>query len=267
MSTCIFYVDEAGTPLKHNIPLKDGESPLFTLGAIALPMNSWREIDRHFLALKRHYFPDWLSDSSKRDEYFEIKGNALTAPRSADSDRKHAYLKAVLKFIESRGGGKCCFGVSLQKNPVKPTAQDSIYTISLQILAERFNQFIAEHPDYDKGIIICDSRKGMGRKKDTRVAKSYMSYVFGHDLGRSLINLVEAPLFADSKITVGLQLADTFCSVLHTVKYQNLIGKIEGAVNYDHMKQYWSIINSMEFKSRDSSQPLYGYRTLNHNKA
>ncbi|MFP4475967.1 MAG: DUF3800 domain-containing protein [Desulfatibacillaceae bacterium] len=260
MTTCIFYVDESGDPKRHHIPLKNGQSPIFTLGAIALPVDAWRDFDRQFLRLKRHYFPDWLSNSSKRDEYYEIKGNDLTAPRSSNSSRKHAYLKAVLNFIRTHGGGNCCFGITILKNGRKPTLENTVYTISLQYLAERLNLYIDEHPKYDKGIIICDSRKGMGIKRDVDVAKSYMSYIFGHRTGKTLTNLVEAPMFADSRVTSGLQLSDNFVSVLRTTQYIHNLGNIPGGSDYGHMQNYWSIINGMEFKSK--TMECFGYRTI-----
>jgi hypothetical protein len=260
MATCVFYIDEAGSPEGHTIPLKNGQTPLFSLGAVAFNLNDWRVLDRQFLALKRHYFPDWLSASSQRDEYYEIKGNELTAPRSASSERKHAYLGAVLSFIKDNGG--VCFGVTTIKNQHRPAPAKSIYTCSLQILAERFHQYLIESQQYDNAILVCDSRKGMGRKQDIVVVKSYMSYIFGHSIGRTFIKLSEAPFFADSRVTAGLQISDNFTSTLFTYNYTHNIHLKEGFIDYSHMQRYWPILNQLEFKSSQSR--LFGFRKITH---
>lgn len=260
MATCVFYIDEAGSPEGHHIPLKAGESPLFTLGAVAFNLSDWRNIDRQFLALKRHYFPDWLTASSKRDEYYEIKGNELTAPRSASSQRKHAYLNDVLNFINTHSGS--CFGVTTLKNPERPAASRSIYTCSLQILAERFHQYLIENIIYDNAILVCDTRKGMGKKQDISVAKSYMSYIFGHSIGKTFIKLAEAPFFADSRVTAGLQIADNFTSTLYTSQYHYHLRNIEGALDYSHMQSYHPTLDALEFKSKELK--MFGYRVIHH---
>ena len=212
MSTCVFYIDEAGSPDSHQVPIKSGTTPIFSLGALAFPIWEWRSLDREFLALKRRFFPDYLGRSNERDEEIEIKGRELTSPHQASSSRRHAFLREVISFITRHAG--IGFGVSFLKNPVTPTPARSLYTNALQILTERFSQFVAEHPVYNNGILICDSRM---KKLDINVARSHMSYIFGHEIGRNFINLQEAPLFADSRLTVGLQVTDIFVSVLSVI--------------------------------------------------
>ena len=260
MGTCVFYVDEGGSPLPHHEPLKVGQTPLITLGAVALPLERWRDMDRGLLRMKRHYFPDLLAASKSRDEYFEIKGNDLASPRNATSMRRHAYLDAVLGSIATLNGK--CFGVSIIKSSPRPTNATSIYTTALQILAERFHSFIDDSPEFDQGIVICDTRKGMGLKKDTQVAVSYLSYLFGHSRGKTLTTLVEAPLFADSKITAGLQIADNFTSALYSLMYAKHCAAIPGANDYSHMAAHEKNVFALEY--RNTVKRVYGFRAVDH---
>lgn len=262
MSTCVFYVDESGNPDAHHVPVRNGETPIFTLAATGFPLWEWRARDREFLAQKRQFFPDLTGRSHQRDEEFEIKGKDLTGPRNASNKRRHAFLRRILSFIAQHSG--CCFGVSFLKNPDTPAPSRSLYTQALQILVERFSLFIAEHPAYNNGILICDSRmKGM-RGQDITVARSHMSYVFGHEIGRTFINILEAPLFADSRLTVGLQLADIFVSTLFTNHYHWHLRNVEGAMDYSHMQQYWPTVDNLQFKSRQSVDgfQVFGYRVV-----
>lgn len=258
MGTCVFYVDESGSPHAHDLPLRSGQTPLLTLGGVALSLDSWRDMDRSLLRLKRHYFPDLLAKTKSRDEYFEIKGNELTAPRNATSQRRHAYLKAVLALIADLGGA--CFGVNILKDHRNPANPTSIYTTALQILAERFHGHVSDNDVFSRGIVICDARRGMGLQKDTQVAMSYLSYLFGHKKGKTLTTLVEAPLFADSRVTAGLQIADNFTSALYSVVHAKRCGIPEGGCDYRHMLPLEPTLQTLEY--RGAGEKIFGYRTL-----
>jgi hypothetical protein len=265
MSTCVFYIDEAGSPEGHHVPIKEGETPIFTLAALAFPLDEWRERDRSFLSLKRKFFPDYLGKTEKRAEEYEIKGNELTAPRSISSTRKQEFNKKTLKYIaDHRGVG---FGVTFLKNCSHPTSSMSMYTQALQILVERFSNFISDSSDYKNAILICDSRmKGMKEKGlDISVARSHMSYIFGNETGRQFTNILEAPLFADSRLTVGLQLVDIFASNLFTSQYcYNHLGEIPGGEDYSHVSKYWPLIKNLQFQSKQqvNGYTLFGYKTI-----
>lgn len=53
MSTCVLYVDESGDVRKHDIPLKNGQTPIFTLTGLAFALKDWRDIDRELLRIKK----------------------------------------------------------------------------------------------------------------------------------------------------------------------------------------------------------------------
>lgn len=264
MSTCVIYIDEAGNPSKHRVPIsaESGETPIFTLAAVAFPLWEWRARDREYLALKRQFFPDLLRQSEKRDEEFEVKGRDIASPHNKESTRRHQFNNRVLSFIASHSG--TCFGVSFLKNAQNPANPQSIYSQALQILVERFSLFVAEQPVYDNAILICDSRMRGLKSQDNTVARSHMSYIFGHETGRTFINILEAPLFADSRLTVGLQIADIFASNLFSNHYWYYLRDVDGAVDYSHMQSYWSFIDKIQYRSKQlvGGYQIYGYRVV-----
>lgn len=262
MSTCTFYIDESGSPHGHHDPISRGETPLFTLAAVALPIWEWRARDREYLAIKRQFFPDITGRPDKRDEELEIKGNELTSPHNRASSRRHAFNSRILSFLGAHSAR--CFGVTFLKNSASPAPADSIYTQALQILVERFSLFIAESHAYSNGILICDSRMKGLRGKDITVARSHMSYIFGHETGRTFINILEAPLFADSRLTVGLQLADIFAANLYSNHYNYYLRSMPGALDYSHMQSYWPNLDGLQFKSRQTvgGYQVFGYRVV-----
>ena len=244
MSTCVLYVDESGDVRRHNIPLGNGQTPIFTLTGLALALEDWRSIDREYLQIKNQFFQKEIESSKKRPEHYEIKGNSLSAPRNKNSRRRFYFIKAICE-LASRYNGKL-FCITVIKSASNPTSAKSIYTSSLQYMTERFNTFIAEHHSFDKGLIIADSTK----RFDFDIASSHMSFIFGNTTGQTLNYIYEAPLFADSRLTSGLQLVDNLSSVIFSNHYEYYCKNIPGAFSYDHMGKHWERIKALEFKSK-----------------
>lgn len=255
MATCMFYIDEGGNIDEHHIPIRDGESPLFCLAAIALQLHDWREIDREYLRIKRKFFEKEIAESGKRAEIWEVKD--LCQPRNRDSSRRHAFLSRILGLCDRYGART--FGITFLKNPQTPTPPGTLYALGLQHLAERFNTYINESAIFEHGILIADRRK---HRLDFEAANSYLSYVFGHETGKQLTRLQEAPLFADSRLTAGLQIAHHIANLLAGNHYHYYCRDLPGALDYSHLVKYWDWLYAHEFKSRDlyDGNRMYGYR-------
>lgn len=268
MSTVVFYTDESGSAERFSEPLEPGATPVFTLTSIALPLNEWRTFDRKYNNLKRHFFPEILERKGRKED-IEIKGNDLTSPRNKESSRRQKFLERVFHLLKSFDAK--IFAVTFVKDKDNPISSRSMYTHGFQILLERFNKFVETSGKFDSGIIICDSRAGAikGQGLDKEVAKSFQSYIFGNEKGKSFTFIQEAPLFADSKITVGLQLADIISSVIYTNHYHYYARNVEGAVDYSHMQRWWPKIAELEFESKQDAEGSYairGIRVINHKK-
>jgi hypothetical protein len=257
IGTCVFYIDEAGDTFKHKLPITTGATPMFTLAALALPLWEWRARDRECLGLKKQFFSDLIGMSEYRPEEWEAKGSDLIKPHNADSKRRQAFLFRVLEYLRQHSATLFC--VTYIKDCNDPMAPRSMYTEALHILVERFSIYITEHPSYSNGLLICDARmKGL----DFNVARSHMSYIFGNETGKRFINIVEAPLFAESKLTTGLQMVDIIASLLYANHYRKYLHNTAGALNYEHAKKYWNLLEQMQFKSYKEIEghTLNGYR-------
>ena len=262
MATAVIYIDEAGNPDPHREPLVNGETPLFSLTGVAFPLTEWRQRDRAYLRLKRQFFPDMMGRADKRDEEVEIKGRDLTGPHQKNSTRRQEYNRRVLKFVNQHGGK--AFAATFLKSAGQPMPSRSLYTKALQILVERVSVYIAESMTYDEAILICDSRMKGGAGLDIDVARSHMSYIFGHSTGRTFTNIVEAPLFADSRLTVGLQIADIVAANLYASYYDYYLRLTPGALNYAHARPYWSLLDAVQFRSvgQVGGFPVFGFRVV-----
>ena len=262
MATVVVYIDEAGNPDRHSEPLVSGETPLFVLAGTALPLSEWRQRDRDYLRLKKQFFPDMMGRPGKRDEEVEIKGRELTSPHQQTSERRQEFNRRALRFMD-RYGAKT-FAATFLKSATAPIASSSLYSKALQILVERVSLFVAESQLYEQAILICDSRMKGVSGKDLEVARSHMSYVFGHATGRSFTNIVEAPLFADSRLTVGLQLTDIFAANLYACHYHYYLRSVVGAPDYSRAPARWPALDGLEFKSvgQVDGFRVFGYRVI-----
>ena len=153
------------------------------------------------------------------------------------------------------------FSIIFVKNPVEPTSKKSLYAMALQYLCERFQAFLEEKGGNENGIVIMDSRM---HNIDLGVAQSHLSFIFGHETGRTCDRIMEAPMFANSKLTAGLQIIDIMGSCIYANFYQRNCMFVQGALDYSHMGPYWPELSALEFQS----QRLYdghrrtGYRVI-----
>lgn len=252
-----FYVDEAGSPEGHHEPLLAGETPIFTLNSLCITSQNWKDLDRDYLRLKKRFFRKEIGNGPA--EYFEIKGSELTRPGSRTNKRAHKFIENVFGLCTKHSA--TLFSIIFVKDPVTPTSKKSLYTMALQYLCERFQAFLEEGVDSEDGIIIMDSRM---HNVDLEVAQSHLSFIFGHATGRTCDKILEAPMFANSKLTAGLQVTDIMGSCIYTNFYQRNCMFVSGALNYSHMAVYWPNLLALQFQSQrlyDGHQRM-GYRVI-----
>ena len=222
--------------------------------------------------LKWEFFRNEIEKSSKNQAQWEFKGNRACAPRNSESVRIADFTHKALGLINDHSGK--LFSVSFVKNPTKPTSSVTMYTKALQILAEAFDIFLREKSAASQGIIILDSRmahfqKGAGL--DYIVAISLLTYILGNEQGRQLKRIQKAPLFADSTITTGVQIADIVAALMYANTYRMQLspdGTTHGSgyLNYTHTKRYWSHLLTLKFQSENIYQgwKKSGFRIFDH---
>jgi Protein of unknown function (DUF3800) len=220
------YVDEAGDPHPHQEPLFDGHTPLFCLTAVAVEAERWRDLDRALLGLKRTYFKPEMEafatrNPGKRPEHFEVKGTYLCKPSNARMHRNRVF---TLKILEILGKHRArLFAAIWRKDAANPSPPATIYNHSLQIVSERFHHHCSALGR--KGLMIADSRT---KALDFNVAAGHLSFLFGHHEGRTYTSIVEAPLFADSSLSAGVQYADIVGACVYGNYYQRRCAGIAG---------------------------------------
>ncbi len=263
----IFYVDESGSPSSHKEPLQEGQTPLFVLASLVLHADRWRIIDRAYRALKLKFFQKEIG--TRRPEHYEIKGTEIIGPHNRESRRRHAFMRRVMELcIENGARG---FAVILKKDPLSPTSANSMYTMALQYLVERFSCFLEETAqgltvgldrEHAQGIIVADTRLN---NLDLNVAISHLSFIFGNPVGQRCLRMIEAPTFTFSQLSVGLQLTDIFAAGIYARSYRRHCHQMRGGKDYSHMQYFGDYADRLEFRSQKTygeGFQIRGYRFI-----
>ena len=255
-----FYVDESGNPHAHHNPLANGETPLFALTAVAIHSSHWRGFSQDYAMLKERFFRKELRN--RRPQYYEIKGNTLLSPRNKQSSRRVVFTHKVMDLILSYGGR--IFSTVFIKSASSPASKVSLYTHGLQVLCERLHAFLDEVGDPSiQGLMMLDGRL---KQLDEQVARSHLSFIFGHQEGRQFTKLVEAPVFVDSKLSAGIQLADVAGAMIYAVHYHEFCSTLSNALDYSHALRFKPRIQEAAWQSteRYNGYHMFGIRVIRH---
>ena len=107
---------------------------------------------------------------------------------------------------------------------------------------------------------------GRLKKLDEQVARSHLSFIFGHQEGKQFTKLVEAPVFVDSKLSAGVQLADVVGALIYASHYHEYCTNLGNALDYSHALRFKPRIKEAAWQSRNRHNgfQLYGIRVIRH---
>lgn len=201
----ICYVDESGGFEAPNA--YPNATPLMVLAGLIIRADLLGSLTADFIDLKKQYKP--TNDINLLDHVLiEIKGSVLRKFIRTHSRRKQRYAIGVLDKVvsllekyEIRLVGR----IWVKEAGAQLRPRES-YTLSIQNIAEHFNNFLKEKSS--QGIILCDGREP---SQDSQVAHSIFTQKHKRS-GDAIPNLVETPLFGRSQNHVGIQLADMTAS-------------------------------------------------------
>ena len=229
-----FFIDESGHPHPNDPTTRP------VLGAVGLPIQSSRDLARQIHNLKR----DILKDVAPEHEE-KYKSASIFNQRTFRRQRhKWEYLESVFELAVN-------FPVMsvfiVMERPDRPVAWPEAHLpMHIRRLLHRLQGHMANERSGGKGILVFDSQS---HKADRRQSVAIASFMFQHYEGRLWQDLVETPMFVESSITPGIQIADYFVSCVrqyHQMKddphstspeYGRALKRLHGAVQrtvYDY---------------------------------
>ena len=109
----------------------------------------------------------------------------------------------------------------------------------------------------DNVIVLIDNEN---RKVDKYVAYAFNNYLYRTASGNDLDRILEVPIFADSEMTIGLQLADLVAGVLRQYYSRNLdeiVSNADESLYIQKLREYYAIILNRVFPNSYGLRGLY----------
>ena len=247
----ICYVDESGGFEAPNA--YPNATPLMVLAGLIIRADLLGSLTADFIDLKKQYKP--TKDINLLDHVLiEIKGSELRKFIRTRSRRKQRYAIGVLDKVvsllekyEIRLVGR----IWVKESGTQLRPRES-YTLSVQNIAEHFNNFLKEKSS--QGIILCDGREP---SQDSQVAHSIFTQKHKRS-GDAIPNLIETPLFGRSQNHIGIQLADMIASgilfpIAARVYCSEDLNSIHVHPSYEILRSRYSTrIHSIQYFYRDT---------------
>ena len=205
----VCYIDEAGcaTPVPGSVT---NVQPVLAISGLILDFARLPNVTVEFLRLKRKYHPGKFKSAHHLDDVRqEIKGSDIRSRM-----RKQGYhAMADLKFLDETldllmTHGSAFFATIWVKGIKKPFKARPVYTRSIQMACENFQEFLADRNDV--GFMVADFRT---TQLNDQVAHSIFTQKF-RAKGDPYPRILELPTFGISNNHVGLQISDLLCSSL-----------------------------------------------------
>ena len=205
----ICHIDESGCLGALRADSLAHVQPALVVAGLIVAEESMAEITSEFIKAKKKFDKNTFRNATGDLDSVraEIKGKSLRGDlkRSSAGNPRHPALLALnstltaLEKANAQVVGRVC---------VKPVGGQfdgrAAYIRSVRFIAENFSRFLIARNS--TGRIVCDSRN---RRDDDKTARASR-----RPSGLPHPGLREAPIFADSRDQVGLQLADWLCSAV-----------------------------------------------------
>jgi len=238
------FIDESGS-----IHPKDS-NPISVLFAVCMPERVHRGVSRQLYSIEKLI----LGNETMR----ELKAADLLNRRTFTRiKQKRELIERVFSVLDSLE--ITTFAIIVPR-PTRPLNLPKDYlpkphTFLLQrinALAEKTNQ---------EAVLVYDGN-GMN-VQGTNMASSVSNYIFRvAEFNNVLRRVVDTPLFVDSKVTPGIQLADLAASVVRQYEQNSLINGIpRGDAYLSVIERYYQIVHgkTMDDLLNDKGNPLYGF--------
>jgi hypothetical protein len=234
----ICFVDESGDSSTLNTAADTKQAALI-IGALFIDTKKLPAITADFMQLKRVFYPREVQRVGTNNFdalLLEIKGSTHITSVVRKKTVRHPSAKRALLFLD--GVLDLCIrhqvrlvGRTWIKEIQQPMLDKSVYTVSAQSIAERFQEFLAQNAS--EGVIIADFRD---HQRNSYVAHSVFTQMHKKS-GSAYPRIQETVAFGISHNHAGLQIADliTSAALLPLVAKYHLIGRFRNAHTHPSM--------------------------------
>jgi hypothetical protein len=234
----LFYVDESGD--REIFDQASGErytasDRFYVLFACGILEHHWYTFEESINRVKRQILSD-INDRLGLDGHnrlgthdAEIKSRLIRRPAARKSNRFWAVItdaevarlvKAVYSVIEKFSVELCAIVID-KEHLYGYFNWEKLHRKSYELLLERIQNIMLERHSNHKALVIADA---VGWSENLSLIRKHDYFLHqGTSAGLQLRNIVQSPLFVDSRLSAGIQVSDVFAySVFHAFAYNNL---------------------------------------------
>ncbi len=211
-------------------------------GAVAIHPSKSKNFVREIFNLEKKFW------KVAEPYQFEIKGRLLLNERATTSPKKCEFCEEVVSLCKLSEIKAFAIGLRNTRGTTFEGLTEPIIYKAYKLLLERIEGMMAENFDNEMAIIALDSAD---ESTDTKRALAFGNYIYGSEMGRSAVHVVETPFFVSSKATIGIQIADL---IAYALALRN--------INKPQQKVICDRIRELEWRSQntDIEYPLRGFR-------
>jgi hypothetical protein len=216
-----FYIDESGSKDPATSGTRSDGSTftkdhLFVLTAVSLYEGNWKDFEREITNLKLEFSDNLKRRTGQRYDLpqCEVKSTWLRHPRqraqhspflhALSDDERTRLSEAFYNQLQPRH--MRIFSVVVDKRKLHDHVDgDILYKKAYEILLERLERYLGEFHDKHKGLVIIDD---VSRQENRSLAAKHSYIQREGNQSMRFRHIIEGPMFTDSALSTGIQLAD-----------------------------------------------------------
>ena len=196
----------------------------------------------------------------------EAEGKAVHFPNRRavlNSVAKREYVETV--FDRLRDYDLATFAIVMERPAKPPYSAPNVLQVQHQRLLLRIDKFMEkEHPNHF-AIPVFD---GQDPTNNQRFSDCFTSFMARHQTGKAMTHVVPSPLFVDSYLTPGIQIADLFAYVIR-LDFENGLSQnnLVSDPYFSTIKRYAKVVRQKTLNfEREDGGPLHGISTMDATK-
>jgi uncharacterized protein DUF3800 len=249
----LVYFDESG----HPRPSDPTTRPVIL--AVCVKEKDAGRLIRALFSLRRTH----LGTLKLTREEREGKAAALLDRRSLTKlPAKREYAESLFSWL--RDFDLTTFGIVMERPTKAPYEGSDILSTQHRWLLERIDRFMErEHPD-EMAIPIFDGQDPVSNRN---FADCFTGFMARSKIGRAMQHVVPSPLFVDSSLTPGIQIADSFAYVTRLSYEHNLRAGAPSDPYLSAIRRYSVVVREKTINyEREDGLYWYGISTMDSSK-
>jgi hypothetical protein len=246
----LVYIDESG----HPRPTDSNTRPV--LLAACINERDAGQLTRALYSMKASYLAPLSLNRGEQEGHAIEFLNRRSLLKSAE---KRTYAEAFFDFI--RDSGLMIFAVVMERPTQELYQAETFLQPHFRWLLERIDRFMErEHPRHF-ALPIFD---GQDPRSNEKLSRCFTNFMARSKPGRAMQRIVPSPLFVDSTLTPGIQIADMCAYVLRIAHERNLFQDKSVSDPYlATIKRFATVVREKSVNySKDDGGTWYGIATF-----